>query len=1091
MSTKVVPTSNTTMTVSQTDLATQNDQLWSIITKQRNVIKDLEQALANMTKDRDSLLLAKKQQPSPSQEPVPPPRSPYRQHHHTHDGSAIIPTISTTIANNTRYRSCSSITSALDSSTSNNSTLSSPIHAIMDKDAQLFAKYQQAIKKLDTTSTSSSSSFIKSDPLSSSPIEQQHPITRRAFSQPHLITSTNEQHAFFANISIKVLDTTIQKNLKGKEILSFIISIRGFTSSSSSSSILINPTSDDDDDDDELWRIKKVYSDFLALDTLLRSQYRSLSNHHASKMGKLPDKSLFTTHGQNNKMDNRKAIVEKYLTRAIRLSLPEMTDLVQFLSTDIIDQEGKPTNTTTSPPKPQKKGYLSLQDSRQEIWQPRFFILHGSVLDYYDTKGGLLIGSIQLSETHITMQQMQDAAQNSTSSSSLIITENKPTSTTLQQYTLCADSDIKLDEWAHALSPFTQPTPQVSQSTCTTTHSFTKPSMRHRVSKDQIKQLSAAPISPENHNNYGKFTTRKYIQPTSPHYHPQRSNSDTSIHPGEFDGGVRRASHTFYPHSPSMNDTQSLPSSSTVETYRNTLSATCTLPRRDHLRQRSSLDAIYYSNHRQQDNNQKQSISISTIPTKKNSPSCPSSPSSGKIPSTILGSIGDDPSYDSTTTTTKKKVKTKTSRRTFWPRKIFSGNHQHQQQNDMGVLRGFLSRHSSDDSSSASSASSTTQVSRTSTNHMDLFNSSSSTQCQDTPAPLCPVFGVPLEQAVRISKIDDNYELPAVVYRCIEFLETKDAIYEEGIYRLSGSAVKIKALRREFDEKGDVNLLTSEEHQDCDVHAISGLLKLWLRELPSNVLTQNLLKEFLPVIDMVDRDECINELGRLISMLPLANYTLLRALTAHLLRVVQNADTNKMTLRNIGIVFSPTLGIPTGIFNLFLCEFDYIFWTMEQQQKQHQQQKSATLFPSLETKPELLQEQRQKDNNTNPNNTQSSITDTIHPTQVISPTPRHSSWRRNSNGRSNRNSVQYSGGAPECIVGMERQCQKGTVDQEEEEDDDDDDNSSGQDIGDDNENSVSDDDDDDDDMDDFDNLPVHDIPHSIIETWKMTSRPVS
>lgn len=34
-----------------------------------------------------------------------------------------------------------------------------------------------------------------------------------------------------------------------------------------------------------------------------------------------------------------------------------------------------------------------------------------------------------------------------------------------------------------------------------------------------------------------------------------------------------------------------------------------------------------------------------------------------------------------------------------------------------------------------------------------------------------------------------------------------------------------------------------------------------------------------------------------------------------------------MTLRNISIVFSATLGIPSSIFNLLLVEFDYIFWT--------------------------------------------------------------------------------------------------------------------------------------------------------------------
>lgn len=69
------------------------------------------------------------------------------------------------------------------------------------------------------------------------------------------------------------------------------------------------------------------------------------------------------------------------------------------------------------------------------------------------------------------------------------------------------------------------------------------------------------------------------------------------------------------------------------------------------------------------------------------------------------------------------------------------------------------------------------------------------------------------------------------------------------------------------------------------------------------------------------------KVGRLISLLPLVNYTLLRSLCAHLIRVIENSDQNKMTLKNISIVFSATLDIPSSIFNLLLIEFDYIFST--------------------------------------------------------------------------------------------------------------------------------------------------------------------
>ncbi|CAE6412781.1 unnamed protein product [Rhizoctonia solani] len=182
------------------------------------------------------------------------------------------------------------------------------------------------------------------------------------------------------------------------------------------------------------------------------------------------------------------------------------------------------------------------------------------------------------------------------------------------------------------------------------------------------------------------------------------------------------------------------------------------------------------------------------------------------------------------------------------------------------------------------------------------------------------VFGIPLQESLAISQIAN---LPAIVFRCIEYLEAKRADQEEGIYRLSGSSAVIKSLKDKFNAEGDVNLLESEEY--WDPHAVAGLLKSYLRELPSSILTRDLHLNFLAVIDLADPQERVSELASLISQLPLANYSLLRALTAHLILIVQNSNVNKMTMRNVGIVFSPTLGIPAGVFSLMLNEFNRVF----------------------------------------------------------------------------------------------------------------------------------------------------------------------
>lgn len=62
------------------------------------------------------------------------------------------------------------------------------------------------------------------------------------------------------------------------------------------------------------------------------------------------------------------------------------------------------------------------------------------------------------------------------------------------------------------------------------------------------------------------------------------------------------------------------------------------------------------------------------------------------------------------------------------------------------------------------------------------------------------VFGATLEEAVYLTRPPGmEIALPAVVYRCLEYLDAKSAIEEEGIFRLSGSNVVIKGLKDRFN----------------------------------------------------------------------------------------------------------------------------------------------------------------------------------------------------------------------------------------------------------------------------------------------------
>lgn len=190
--------------------------------------------------------------------------------------------------------------------------------------------------------------------------------------------------------------------------------------------------------------------------------------------------------------------------------------------------------------------------------------------------------------------------------------------------------------------------------------------------------------------------------------------------------------------------------------------------------------------------------------------------------------------------------------------------------------------------------------------------------------PVRQAFGAPLAEAVRYcSPWDVRVPLPAVVYRCIQYLEAKGALAEEGIFRLSGSNLVIKQLRERFNTEGDLNLLTDENYYD--IHAVASLLKLYLRELPTTILTRDLHMEFISATELTDRKEKMAALNELAQRLPLANATLLKYLISFLIKIINNADMNKMTVRNVGIVFSPTLNIPAPVFALFLQNYEPIF----------------------------------------------------------------------------------------------------------------------------------------------------------------------
>ncbi|XP_025970790.1 GEM-interacting protein isoform X2 [Dromaius novaehollandiae] len=172
-----------------------------------------------------------------------------------------------------------------------------------------------------------------------------------------------------------------------------------------------------------------------------------------------------------------------------------------------------------------------------------------------------------------------------------------------------------------------------------------------------------------------------------------------------------------------------------------------------------------------------------------------------------------------------------------------------------------------------------------------------------------PLFGIDFMQVPR----DFPEEVPFIVVKCTSEIETR-ALGVQGIYRISGSKARVEKLCQAF-ENGR-SLVELSEHSP---HDITGVLKHFLKELSGPVLVYQLYDNLIALAKDLqkpseEKRDCagfpsdpIQCMKDLLSKLPGTNYNTLRHLIAHLYRVAEKYEENKMSPNNLGIIFGPTL----------------------------------------------------------------------------------------------------------------------------------------------------------------------------------------
>lgn len=161
------------------------------------------------------------------------------------------------------------------------------------------------------------------------------------------------------------------------------------------------------------------------------------------------------------------------------------------------------------------------------------------------------------------------------------------------------------------------------------------------------------------------------------------------------------------------------------------------------------------------------------------------------------------------------------------------------------------------------------------------------------------VFGVSLD--IVLAKGD--YDVPPVITDTIQALES--ALDEEGLFRLSGSAVQVEALKDKFNAGAHVDL-----GGIMDPHVISTCLKQFVRELSEPLLPYDLFDEFLAVGKdkaALSTLEGLRRVAALLRRMPDANWLTFEHLFSFLQRVAERSEKNKMGPPNLATVFGPNI----------------------------------------------------------------------------------------------------------------------------------------------------------------------------------------
>lgn len=167
-------------------------------------------------------------------------------------------------------------------------------------------------------------------------------------------------------------------------------------------------------------------------------------------------------------------------------------------------------------------------------------------------------------------------------------------------------------------------------------------------------------------------------------------------------------------------------------------------------------------------------------------------------------------------------------------------------------------------------------------------------------------FGLPL--ATLYAR--DRALCPVLVQKACENLT--QVAWTVGLFRVPGQEDTIASLKKAAEASGKFKI-----PDDTEPHAVAGLLKAWLRDLPQPLIPtvqDDVLKSFFKAAADQPKKDIYGLLLECLSSLPRLNFATVRELIYCLHQVYLYRNFNKMTAENIVTCIVPTIGCLPVIF---------------------------------------------------------------------------------------------------------------------------------------------------------------------------------